>query len=103
MKSSGVLWLFIAIDLSDEITKSFRDPVLPKIRWVKPQNLYLPLKFLRDTLKRLSHSINSSVRVVTDGVSPFVLQIHGLGAFSYLRVPRTLWLGIHGIFNHWFK
>lgn len=103
MKSSTLRRLFIAIDVSDDFTlhfeevlKRFRNEGLPIIRWVKPMNMHLTMKFLGVTAENLVHSIDSAMITSTSEISPFTLQVHGLGAFPNLRAPRTLWCGVRG-------
>ena len=103
MKSSTVRRLFIAIDVSEELTlhfdevlNRFRDDGSPKIRWVKPTNIHLTVKFLGDTAENMIQHIDSSMSAITAECSPFSVHVHGLGAFPNLRAPRTLWWGVRG-------
>lgn len=93
---------FIAFPLPELITtricdiqerlKSYGLPV----RWVKPENVHLTLKFLGEvslsTITGIAEVIEDTVR----DFSPLILFTKGLGVFPGIKKPRILWIGISG-------
>ncbi len=75
-----------------ERLKSYRLPV----RWVKPENVHLTLKFLGEislsTIDGIAEVIEDTVR----DFSPLILFTKGLGVFPGIKKPRVIWIGISG-------
>ncbi len=96
--------LFIAIELPEAVksvllqTAAQMGQHLPDraIRWVKPEQLHLTLRFLGDTavskLPALQDQLSSFVRQQ----SPFQLRLNGVGAFPSRKRPRVVWAGLGG-------
>jgi len=63
------------------------------VRWVNPKNIHLTLKFLgniRDEdIPRAAQIVDDSFR----GISPFEIEVKGLGAFPSVSSPRIIWAG----------
>jgi 2'-5' RNA ligase len=66
------------------------------VRWVKPSNVHLTLKFLGDTDPAREDDIRRAMRAAAAGQAPFELALGGLGGFPNLSRPRVLWLGVTG-------
>jgi len=91
---------FIAIELPENIRSalSYIEGKLKKtnadIRWVKPENIHLTLKFLGNvgdaTVKKIIELMEKSCR----RYNPFYLEIKGVGMFPDKRYPRVLWVGV---------
>lgn len=66
----------------------------PKIRWVKPDNIHLTLKFLGNMstsdLDKIAETISKDASLIT----PFSISFSGLGIFPNARKPRIIWMGI---------
>ncbi len=67
-----------------------------RAKWVDPDGSHLTVRFFgsldRDAVPHLVAALEESVR----GLAPFVLQVHGAGAFPHPERPRVLWLGVTG-------
>jgi len=91
---------FIAIELPDGVKSALAElrQELKKckadIRWVKPDNIHLTLKFLGDTDEKIIGSIAEAVKTACIGYKKFTLEIKGVGVFPDIRAPRVLWAGI---------
>ena len=94
---------FIAIELPAEIKaslaeleQSLRSGGPQSVKWVDPEGIHLTLKFLGnvspDRLPRITEAISGAV----GGVSPFRLQLAGLGLFPGPGQPRVIWVGLEG-------
>jgi RNA 2',3'-cyclic 3'-phosphodiesterase len=95
---------FVALRLSAEVERtvadfieSLRPPGNPRggLRWVRPANLHLTLRFLGDrveaaTLDRLDRAL-IQIAAATAG---FTIGVHGTGAFPNLTRPRVVWVGL---------
>jgi RNA 2',3'-cyclic 3'-phosphodiesterase len=93
---------FVAFPIPEMITiricdiqerlKSYRLPV----RWVKPENVHLTLKFFGEislsTINDIGKVLEDTVRVY----APLMFFIKGLGIFPNIKKPRVLWIGISG-------
>ena len=94
---------FIAIELPEEIKgglarlrRELEREEHTFVKWVDVEGIHLTLKFLGNIpLKRVAE-ITNAMEEATQGISPFHLEISGLGAFPDLKQPRVLWVGIGG-------
>jgi len=91
--------VFIAIKISDTILRGVR-PILQKLRdvgahvkWVKPENMHLTLKFLGDIDPTIVPQVADCAREAVGSVQPFEIDICGIGTFPQGRPPRVVWLG----------
>lgn len=93
---------FIAIELPAEVSRELA--VLQqhlktrglKLRWVKPGNIHLTLKFLGDIMPDDIQAIAPAIQAAAGATSPFDLVVQGLGVFPGSRRPRVLWSGLGG-------
>lgn len=95
--------LFVAIEPPDtiighigDITRILGQEKLKAIRWVRPEGVHLTLKFLGNVAEDQVTDIVAAMSTAVTGVSPFVVHVHGLGAFPNLSAPRVLWVSIRG-------
>ncbi len=94
---------FVAIELSEEARKGLarlrrgleRDEH-GFVKWVDPHGIHLTLKFLGNIPSERVTEITDAIRKATQGISPFHLEISGLGAFPSLKQARVFWVGISG-------
>jgi 2'-5' RNA ligase len=94
---------FIAIELPEEVRQG-----LAKLRnglqrdehrfvkWVDPYGIHLTLKFLGNIPAGRVTEVTGAMEGATQGISPFHLQISGLGAFPSIKQVRVFWVGIGG-------
>jgi len=92
---------FIAIELSEEVKKGLARLRADLgehsfVKWVAPEGIHLTLKFLGNILPKQVMRITQAMEEAGRGISPFRLEISGLGAFPNLKQPRVLWVGIEG-------
>jgi 2'-5' RNA ligase len=94
---------FIAIELPEEVKTGLNrlqaELKLPQhtfVKWVAPEGIHLTLKFLGNISPQKVAEITGVMEQASQGISPFQLEIHEVGAFPNLRQPRVLWLGIRG-------
>lgn len=94
------LRLFVAVDLSEKAREAVVraiDPwraLLPKGRWVEPENWHVTLKFLGRTWPRLLAAVEESCRDAAAGAAPFEVGLGGLGVFPGPSRARVLWAGL---------
>ena len=93
---------FIAIELPQEIIETIKklQEQLRKyrlnVRWVRPENIHLTLKFLGDISEADIAPITGTLKAAADTVKPFHLKGQGLGIFPAMNRPRVIWLGVSG-------
>ena len=94
---------FIAIELPEEakeglarLRKELERDEHKFVKWVDPGGIHLTLKFLGNIPSRRVTEITESIGEATQGISPFNLEISGLGVFPSLRQARVFWVGIGG-------
>ncbi len=90
---------FIAIELSqpwqeliDQIQSQAKTET--SIRWVKPHQAHLTLKFLGNITPEQLTSIQQKLNTISVASSCFCLQTQNLGAFPSLERPQVIWLGL---------
>ena len=67
-----------------------------RLRWVKPQNLHLTLKFLGDIPAADAGHVGQAVQRASQGTTPLALTVQGMGVFPGVKRPRVLWIGLGG-------
>jgi 2'-5' RNA ligase len=94
---------FIAIkipkEIKDKLTKlenDLRNGVLREafIKWVKPGNIHLTLKFIGEVDERKLEDIKIGLKKVVREFSPFQVSFSEVGGFPNLRRPRVIWVGV---------
>jgi len=66
------------------------------VRWVDPRGIHLTLKFLGDVSVDRLDDITAALTKATQGISPFKLEVGGLGVFPNPRRVRVAWVGMSG-------
>jgi len=66
------------------------------MRWVRPKNIHLTLKFLGNIKTADVETVGDAVEKAVGGFAPLSLEVRGVGVFPDLRRPRVLWTGIAG-------
>lgn len=91
---------FIAIKLTPEIISNIsgvqeelKKSVL-EVKWVKPENVHLTLKFLGHITPEELEKVKLATRETLKPFAPFEVSVSGLGAFPKIEYPRVIWVGI---------
>jgi len=93
---------FIAIELPEEITAFIRKIQEGlgsygfKVRWVRPENIHLTLKFLGDINKEYIRKASEALTDAAKVYAPISLGAKGIGVFPGVKRPRVIWIGING-------
>jgi 2'-5' RNA ligase len=93
---------FIAIELQESARSVLADiqqkftKCRPDIRWVKPGNIHLTVKFLGNVEEKTAGEIIKTSGKICSRHHPFELAMQGLGVFPNARNPKVLWVGIEG-------
>ena len=90
---------FIAFDLESEQVLS-RLAVAQKLvvetgadlRPVAPQNIHVTIRFLGDISPGMVEKVYEAIKTVK--LTPFAIQVRGLGVFPSLNYPRVVWAGM---------
>jgi len=91
---------FVAIELNDEVRRGvgrIQDKLSVSgadVKWVKPKNAHLTLKFLADISETDADSIKGFLDEIAEGTPAFKTAFSHLGFFPNDRRPRVLWVGI---------
>lgn len=67
-----------------------------RIQWVRPAAIHLTVKFLGDIPEDHVEALQSAVGDTLRSLTPFSIDVAGLGVFPDLRAPRVLWVGLTG-------
>ena len=99
----SLLRLFIAIELPAtvrqrlaDVSNELRAMGLERLRWVKPENIHITLKFLGETPAESQPQIEDALRAAAEGVAPHELTLGALGKFGGRQTPRVLWVDVRG-------
>ncbi len=102
---SDTIRTFIAIELPEQIIDSIgriqerlQDYGF-KVRWVRPQNIHLTLKFLGNIQKVQTEKIHQAIFESARGFAPISIAAKGIGAFPSIKRPRVIWVGLAGQIN----
>jgi len=96
--------LFVALEIPVAVRdnlaaqiKELRDLPAPladkRLRWVRPENLHVTLKFIGEVEAAKLDGIRSALTAIGVG-APVGLDFRGLGFFPAEEYPRVLWAGL---------
>jgi RNA 2',3'-cyclic 3'-phosphodiesterase len=99
--------LFVALEIPhsvrEELAKLIEEmrAIAPKVKWVRPANLHVTLKFIGHTdSEKLDAIITSLETVRSDAVVDIVeMEFRGLGFFPSEKRARVLWAGVKASAN----
>ena len=99
--SPAFLRLFIALavppDVRQEIGRAQgqlrRNSPPGAIRWTRPEQFHITLKFLGDVPSAQVEALKTSVSEVCAGCPALRLSAHGIGFFPNEQRPRVIWVG----------
>ncbi|MGD9044068.1 MAG: RNA 2',3'-cyclic phosphodiesterase [Desulfobacterales bacterium] len=93
---------FIAIDLPESV-KSFLSEAQEAlklygfgVKWVRPQNIHLTLKFLGNIATADTDKIAEALTLAARNCPVVSLAAKGIGVFPNPRRPRVIWAGLKG-------
>jgi 2'-5' RNA ligase len=102
-KAADEIRTFICIEIPESIKSRISklqetlQQIDAQVSWSKPSNIHLTVKFLGNVessrIERLSKALERSA----SGISPFEIEIGGVGCFPSPRSPRVLWVGVSTI------
>ncbi|MCL6582094.1 MAG: RNA 2',3'-cyclic phosphodiesterase [bacterium] len=94
--------LFIAINFPDKV-KQVLGSLIKELRelpsdtkWVEEENLHLTVQFLGNVLEGQVPDVVAALKRSAAGVSPFRLDLGGVGVFPSIERPRVFWAGVSG-------
>jgi len=95
---------FVAVELPNKVSQALATIIADlrssisdsQVKWVKPQNIHLTLKFLGDISTESIPSISESISAASAGHPSFCLFLKDSGAFPNMRSPRVIWTGLDG-------
>ena len=100
LKMSELARVFLSIDIENQTllphiseTQNKVDTSLAKMKLVEIENIHFTLRFLGDTSLTRIDEIESCLSQIQ--VSPFEIEVHGVGAFPNSRKPRVIWIGVN--------
>ncbi|MBF0554637.1 MAG: RNA 2',3'-cyclic phosphodiesterase [Nitrospirae bacterium] len=91
---------FIAIDISEAQRTAIAQtidslkPLRADVKWVRPENLHLTVKFLGDPDEGSIEKIALTLKELTAVYAPFQIELRTIGAFSSLKRPDIIWTGV---------
>ena len=94
---------FIAIELPGELKSGLSQLQAQlkaaghaPVKWVDPYSSHLTLKFLGNIAADRVDEITRVMEAAAREISPFRLEVGGLGAFPNLRRVQVVWVGVGG-------
>jgi len=89
---------FVAIlpppEVREALSRAARSLPVIGVRWVRPENIHLTLKFLGEISEEQAPQIASALAQVARLRRPFRIEPEGLGAFPSPERARVLWAGV---------
>jgi 2'-5' RNA ligase len=97
--------LFVAVRLPESVKSELsraqaelRDALPPgAVRWTKPEQCHLTLKFLGDVDAPRVGELCSSIRKACHGFPAVHLRAERIGFFPHPRHPRVIWAWVHDL------
>ncbi len=67
---------------------------LSGVRWVRPENMHLTVKYLGDTAEDLLETIKLEITEVLKTIEPFNVKYGKCGVFPSPQKARVIWVGL---------
>jgi 2'-5' RNA ligase len=99
---SGSIRTFIAFKLPENILSGLQKTQESiqksglRLKWVRPKNIHLTLKFLGNVDGINIDRIHTAMKNSAKQQPPMSLAAKGIGVFPNIKRPRVLWAGISG-------
>jgi len=93
---------FVALPLPESVRNQIRSAQEAlknyrlNIRWVRPENIHLTLRFLGDVNPADVERLHKALEQATADREPLELVAKGFGVFPNIRKPRVNWMGVGG-------
>lgn len=91
---------FIAIEVPDGIKRGLLE-IQERLKrssadvgWTRPEGVHLTLKFFGEVEEGKLEDIQKAIGQAVKGLSPFVIEVGGIGTFPNPRFPRVIWIGL---------
>jgi len=86
--------LFVAIDLPKALTDLLvtRDPRLPGVRWLRPEQMHLTVSFLGNVDTATEKTLREKLSLIR--FRSFFMPVTGVGCFRGKGKPNVLWAGV---------
>ncbi len=91
--------LFIAVPIEEQIIKNienfqkrFKDYNFKGIKWVKPEQIHITLKFLGEVKENKTEQIINKLDRIN--FSDIILNIQNIGGFPNLNKAKVIWAGV---------
>jgi 2'-5' RNA ligase len=91
---------FIALEIKENIKELLAEvqhkigSEIGGIKWVKPNNMHLTLKFLGSTREDKIEDISDILINTAGNLNSFNVSVSGLGAFPSSHNPKVIWAGL---------
>lgn len=94
--------IFVAVEISNEIRVRIRELIGVfqnqlgdrAVRWVKPENIHLTLKFIGEMPRERLPDLERVVEQALSAIEPFEFRVRGANCFPSFERPRVLVVGI---------
>jgi 2'-5' RNA ligase len=104
MAETDFIRAFVAINLPVEVRANLAElqrelkSALPGdgVRWTKPEQIHLTLKFLGDITANSLEDLKVAIQRACEGITPFSLRMESLGVFPDSQKPRVIWTDVNG-------
>jgi 2'-5' RNA ligase len=94
---------FIAVELPDEtklklkqLEAQLKSGRRYAMKWVAPDSIHLTLKFLGNIAIDRTGEITGAIEEAARGISPFQVNVTGLGVFPNSKRVQVTWVGLDG-------
>lgn len=91
---------FVAVPFAEDVKNAYRNlydegrRLYPRLRWVRPENLHITVRFLGETDPGVVEPLRLEVEAEVVREASFSLTVGPPGQFSGGRAPRVLWFGL---------
>jgi 2'-5' RNA ligase len=99
---SETLRTFIAVELPEEALSfavNIQDALKSygfNIRWVKPENIHVTLKFLGGIHRDVKGKVEDAMVNAAKECKPMQFSVKGMGVFPGVKRPKVVWCGLNG-------
>jgi 2'-5' RNA ligase len=87
-------------DLQSELKRNIPCPAL---KWVRPENIHLTLRFFGSVSNSDLDQAITLLQTLGREFPPFQLEFNGLGCFPNARIPKVFWAAVKSSDNTLFK